>query len=696
MGAGWCVGRVGVLAVALGVGMGLSSVGSIAHADETGEDSASPAGPSAAASSTGVRGGVVGNRRDGGRAGSSADSVTASVDVRVVSERQDRPVVQQRAAIQGKALEGVADHQVVERIMPADSAGADVVVEQNSRALQQRLDTAAEDLGSLPAASLDPHAGVEPPSSGDVAAVAVVEESFPSTVSPSDELAQSPVITAAADRELVGSNGLAAGINGPVGLVETLVGFGVVGWTRKEFGVDGGFKAEVVPAAAPRGVSLRTEGAVPLSAASAAVEPKAGAVPGPAAAVVSGQSVLAAAASADPFGGILGVIQGLLSGIANAIQGLFQAVGKLFGFLGPVNHAPTATASVGAPSGSSGAVTVTVTGVDADGDSLSFSAPSSTAKGSIVNAGGGVFTYTPTTSARQNAAAPSATAADKQDTFTVAVTDGKGGTANVAVTVSILAAAVNHAPTAKVSVGSPNSSTGKVTGTVTGTDTDGDKLTYTVATKAAKGTATINAATGAFSYTPTGSARSKAGASSASASDKQDTFTVTVSDGRGGTVNVAVKVAVQPAAKALAWPLKGAITLNQTWANPHQIYTNLGQKGHNGLDLKASLKTPVYAAADGVVKFEGWGQNNGWLGEAAGISVLITHSSLGIVTGYAHLSSTVINVGQTVKQGQLIGYSGDTGLKTGPHLHFEVLPVSPNFKNGYAGRVDPRPYLPAV
>lgn len=71
----------------------------------------------------------------------------------------------------------------------------------------------------------------------------------------------------------------------------------------------------------------------------------------------------------------------------------------------------------------------------------------------------------------------------------------------------------------------------------------------------------------------------------------------------------------------------------------------------------------------------------------------VWHPSLNGYSGYAHLSRTVAKSGQTVKRGQLIGYSGSTGNSSAPHLHFEVLPKSPNLKDKYAGRIDPMPYL---
>ena len=100
----------------------------------------------------------------------------------------------------------------------------------------------------------------------------------------------------------------------------------------------------------------------------------------------------------------------------------------------------------------------------------------------------------------------------------------------------------------------------------------------------------------------------------------------------------------------------------------------------------------MYAAGNGIVEFEGLGQNHRWMTVVAGICVLIKHADR--FTGYAHLSRTVIDGGQHVSKGQLIGYSGNTGDVTGPHLHFEVLPLRPQFNNGYHGRIDPRPYLP--
>ncbi len=126
-----------------------------------------------------------------------------------------------------------------------------------------------------------------------------------------------------------------------------------------------------------------------------------------------------------------------------------------------------------------------------------------------------------------------------------------------------------------------------------------------------------------------------------------------------------------------------------------------GARNHTGIDLAAPLGRDVVAAADGVIYFEGWGtdtadgpgRRSNWMGKSAGISVLIQHDSLGIYTGYAHLSKTVVNQGQFVKKGQKIGEVGKTGQATGYHLHFEVLKAPLNSSTGIYGRVNPENYL---
>jgi murein DD-endopeptidase MepM/ murein hydrolase activator NlpD len=94
---------------------------------------------------------------------------------------------------------------------------------------------------------------------------------------------------------------------------------------------------------------------------------------------------------------------------------------------------------------------------------------------------------------------------------------------------------------------------------------------------------------------------------------------------------------------------------------------------HSGLDFGAAIGSPIVAAADGQVVGAGW--TGGY-----GRQVRIMHSG-GVMTTYSHMSSMAAVPGTSVRQGQVIGYVGSSGLSTGPHLHFEVRinnqPVNP-------------------
>ena len=101
---------------------------------------------------------------------------------------------------------------------------------------------------------------------------------------------------------------------------------------------------------------------------------------------------------------------------------------------------------------------------------------------------------------------------------------------------------------------------------------------------------------------------------------------------------------------------------------------------HSGVDLPASLETPVKAAMAGRVIFAG---EKG----SYGIIIQIEHPG-GFETRYAHLFSVSVSVGQEVTAGQVIGKSGDSGNATGPHLHFELRSKgSPIDPTSYASRV---------
>ncbi len=92
-----------------------------------------------------------------------------------------------------------------------------------------------------------------------------------------------------------------------------------------------------------------------------------------------------------------------------------------------------------------------------------------------------------------------------------------------------------------------------------------------------------------------------------------------------------------------------------------------GLHGHNGIDIGANSGTPVLASGSGRVILAKEGGYNGGYGSI----VIISHQG-GIQTVYSHLRQVNVTTGQTVSQGQVIGQVGNTGLSTGPHLHFEV------------------------
>ena len=101
---------------------------------------------------------------------------------------------------------------------------------------------------------------------------------------------------------------------------------------------------------------------------------------------------------------------------------------------------------------------------------------------------------------------------------------------------------------------------------------------------------------------------------------------------------------------------------------------------HPGLDLRAPPGTPVLAPADGVVKFIKYGQSSGY-----GNIIALSHN-FGFESYYAHLlNKPVVKEGQFVRKGDLIAYSGNSGLSTGPHLHYEIK---------FIGRLlDPEPFV---
>ena len=128
------------------------------------------------------------------------------------------------------------------------------------------------------------------------------------------------------------------------------------------------------------------------------------------------------------------------------------------------------------------------------------------------------------------------------------------------------------------------------------------------------------------------------------------------------------------------------------------LYTNAaGAKyAHEGLDISMPEGTPVYAATDGVVA---WADPQQSEQSPYGIYCRTYHPHLGVCGFYGHLSRCDVKTGNSVKQGQLLGMSGNTGNSTGPHLHFEIRLMTPTgaYRTGVSthgnARVDPLAFL---
>ena len=119
------------------------------------------------------------------------------------------------------------------------------------------------------------------------------------------------------------------------------------------------------------------------------------------------------------------------------------------------------------------------------------------------------------------------------------------------------------------------------------------------------------------------------------------------------------------------WPLEGPVT--SSFGEREDPFNGEGAF-HSGIDISASYGSPVRATADGDV-------SDAQMGSGYGREVVLKHGH-DVTTLYGHLSAIAVLPGQHVTQGQVIGYVGQTGRATGPHLHYEVrvhnVPVNPH------------------
>ncbi|QSH39607.1 peptidoglycan DD-metalloendopeptidase family protein [Candidatus Kaiserbacteria bacterium] len=128
---------------------------------------------------------------------------------------------------------------------------------------------------------------------------------------------------------------------------------------------------------------------------------------------------------------------------------------------------------------------------------------------------------------------------------------------------------------------------------------------------------------------------------------------------------------IPPAGKGvLSWPLSN-VTITQNFGNTKFASSGAyNGSGHNGVDFRAAIGTPVKATLSGNVKATG--NTDAFRGcYSYGKWILIEHVN-GLATLYAHLSDINVSPGEAVGTGKVIGYSGNTGFSTGPHLHFTV------------------------
>lgn len=122
------------------------------------------------------------------------------------------------------------------------------------------------------------------------------------------------------------------------------------------------------------------------------------------------------------------------------------------------------------------------------------------------------------------------------------------------------------------------------------------------------------------------------------------------------------------------WPVQGKLTSNYGY-RVHPVYRR--REFHSGIDIAVPMGSPVYASESGVVIYSGWSKGYGNL-------VIIKHRD-NKSTYYGHNLELLVKEGERVNQGKIIAFSGNTGISTGPHLHFEIR------VNGRT--VDPMKYL---
>ncbi len=141
----------------------------------------------------------------------------------------------------------------------------------------------------------------------------------------------------------------------------------------------------------------------------------------------------------------------------------------------------------------------------------------------------------------------------------------------------------------------------------------------------------------------------------------------------------------------LAIPVQGDAKTSVTQGYGGTDFAKNGYQGHwhNGIDFAAAIGTPILAAEDGTVLASG--NQDSYCPRGAYGKFIVINQNNNLTTLYGHLSRQVVQKGDKVKRGDIIGYSGKTGYATGPHLHFTVF-AQATFYMGPSRVCGPMPY----
>ena len=426
------VGRVGGLAVALGVGaasavLGVPGVAWASPGQSASSERESSASDKASARSEGsrraIRSGVARASAAAVDPDTAAAAIPAAVGDTAPRSRGSSSPLNERQPLTDVAVSGGDSQAAVDS--PRPSAAVAVMVGEE---LAEHVEIPVPG-GVTPAVVPVAEVGATV-AAGNAVPVGAVAAAAPAPVMAAAEMAPLPAKGGVVESVLDLSSGPS-----PVAPLGTAVSWVMLAAARREIG--GPAPAQAAPA-------LSAEGPVVDPRATGVDTVTRPAVPAPSADADEAQVLvpMAAATAVDPiaafFEQIASFVSQIVTSITQVITGVISAITNIFAPVRP-NNAPTvSTPTVGTPDTATGVVKGTVSAVDADGDAVTYSASAATAKGAVViDALTGEFTYTPTAFARFEAADLNASDAYRTDTFPVTATDGRGGVVQITVSVPV-------------------------------------------------------------------------------------------------------------------------------------------------------------------------------------------------------------------------------------------------------------------